>query len=252
MRTLLCTILALFSLSSVAQMRPALSPLGEKIQAAMQSDIRTAAEVGRDRNRRPIETLEFLGLEDDMTVVELMPGGGWYTKILGQVLRDDGKLYLGVGAGRAAGLADQHDVLDKVELLDVETPFKPTDNRAIFALDPFSLGVKNVDMVLTFRNMHNFNEAGRNAMNTAAFEALKSGGIYGVVDHTRRHMEPINSENFRRIDPVLVIKELLDIGFEFEGYSPLHFKPDDELRYEVGRKSVTGNTDRFTLKFRKP
>ncbi len=49
-----------------------------------------------------------------------------------------------------------------------------------------------------------------------------------------------------------MIKEALDAGFEFAGYSPLHFKPDDELRYEVGRKSVTGNTDRFTLKFRKP
>jgi len=251
MRTLLCTILALFSLAAVAQQRT-LSPLGESIQAAMQSDIRTAAEVARDRNRRPIETLEFLGLEDDMTVVELMPGGGWYTKILGQVLRDDGKLYLAVGAGRAGTLGEQYPVLDKVELLGVETPFIPTDSRAVFGLAPFSLGVKKVDMVLTFRNLHNFNEAGRNAMNKAAFDALKPGGIYGVVDHTRRHMEPLNTENFRRIDPVLVVKEMLDLGFEFEGYSPLHLKPDDELRYEVGRKSVTGNTDRFTFKFRKP
>jgi predicted methyltransferase len=92
MRTLLCTILVLFSLTAAAQQRAPLSPLGEKIQAAMQSDIRTEDEVARDRNRRPIETLEFLGLQDDMTVVELMPGGGWYTKILGQVLRGDGKL----------------------------------------------------------------------------------------------------------------------------------------------------------------
>ena len=252
MRTLLFTILVLFSLTAAAQQRAPLSPLGEKIQAAMQSDIRTEAEVARDRNRRPIQTLEFLGLEDDMTVVELMPGGGWYTKILGQVLRDDGKLYLAVGAGRAGALAEQHEVLDEVEVLDVDAEFKPTDVRAIFGLDPFSLGVSNVDMVLTFRNMHNFNDEGRKAMNDAAYQALEPGGIFGVVDHTRRHMEPLNSENFRRIDPVLVIKEALDAGFEFAGYSPMHFKPDDELRYEVGRKSVTGNTDRFTLKFRKP
>ena len=139
MRTLVGTILVLFSLTAVAQQRAPLSPLGEKIQAAMQSDIRTAAEVARDRNRRPLETLEFLGLEDDMTVVELMPGGGWYTKILGQVLRDDGKLYLAVGAGRAGALAEQHDVLDEVEVLDVDAEFKPTDVRAIFGLDPFSL-----------------------------------------------------------------------------------------------------------------
>ncbi len=252
MRTLLCTFLALFSLTAVAQQRAPLSPLGEKIQAAMQSDIRSAAEVARDRNRRPIETLEFLGLEDDMTVVELMPGGGWYTKILGQVLRDNGKLYLAVGADRAAALAEQYPILDKVELLAVDAEFQPTDNRGVFSLDPLSLGVRNVDMALTFRNLHNFDEAGRNNLNKAVFDALKPGGIYGVVDHTRRHMEPMNPENFRRIDPVLVIKELSDLGFTFEGYSPLHLRPDDELRFEVGRRSVTGNTDRFTFKFRKP
>ena len=174
MRILLTTILVVFSLTAAAQQRAQLSPLGEKIQSAMQSDIRTGAETARDRNRRPIETLEFLGLEDDMTVVELMPGGGWYTKLLGQVLRDDGKLYLAIGAGRAGALAEQHDVLDKVEVLDVDAPFKPTDVRAIFGLDPFSLGVDNVDMALTFRNMHNFNEEGRDAMNRAVFATLKT------------------------------------------------------------------------------
>jgi predicted methyltransferase len=83
-------------------------------------------------------------------------------------------------------------------------------------------------------------------------DVLKPGGFYGVVDHTKRHMEPETPENRRRIDPVLVIKEMLDIGFEFVDYSDLHYRPDDELEYEVGRRSVTGNTDRFTLLFRKP
>ena len=85
-----------------------------------------------------------------------------------------------------------------------------------------------------------------------AIEALKSGGVYGVVDHTRRHMEYDNHENRRRIDPVLVIKEVQEAGFEFVDYSDLHFRADDELRYEVGRRSVSGNTDRFTFLFRKP
>jgi len=83
-------------------------------------------------------------------------------------------------------------------------------------------------------------------------KALRSGGLYGVIDHTRRHMEPANFENRRRIDPVLVVKELVDLGFEFVGYSDLHYRADDELEYEVGRRSVSGNTDRFTLLFRKP
>jgi predicted methyltransferase len=112
--------------------------------------------------------------------------------------------------------------------------------------------VTDVDMVLTFRNYHNFDAEGRAAMNKAAFDALKSGGVYAVVDHTRRHMEADSSENRRRIDPVLAIHEIEAAGFEFADYSDLHFRLDDELRYEVGRKSVTGNTDRWTLKFVKP
>ena len=65
-------------------------------------------------------------------------------------------------------------------------------------------------------------------------------------------MEPANNENRRRLDLVLVIKELVDMGFEFVAYTDLHYRADDELEYEVGRRSVTGNTDRFTLLFRKP
>jgi predicted methyltransferase len=107
-------------------------------------------------------------------------------------------------------------------------------------------------MVLTFRNMHNFSELGRKNVNEAVFNALKSGGLYGVIDHTRRHNAPFYSESRRRVDPVQIIKEVQAVGFEFVDYSDLHYRPDDELRYEVGRKSVSGNTDRFTLLFRKP
>ena len=65
-------------------------------------------------------------------------------------------------------------------------------------------------------------------------------------------MQPFTAENRRRADPVVIIKEILDAGFEFVSYSDLHYRADDELRYEVGRKSVTGNTDRFTFLFKKP
>jgi predicted methyltransferase len=65
-------------------------------------------------------------------------------------------------------------------------------------------------------------------------------------------MEPMTNENRRRADVVQIMKEVLAAGFEFVDYSDIHYRPDDELRYEVGRKSVTGNTDRFTLLFRKP
>lgn len=121
-----------------------------------------------------------------------------------------------------------------------------------YELDNVDFDVENIDAVLTFRNYHNLSLATRTEVNEQALKALKPGGIYGIVDHTRRHMQQENDENFRRIDPVLVIKEVLAAGFEFVDYSSIHYKADDELRYEVGRKSVTGNSDRFTFLFKKP
>ena len=138
------------------------------------------------------------------------------------------------------------------------TVLETTDNvhrpegARYYKLEDFEFGVSNVDMVLTFRNVHNFDAESRALMHAQVFKSLKSGGLYGVVDHTRRHMEPETPENRRRIDPVLVVKEMLDQGFEFVGYSDLHYRADDELRFEVGRRTVTGNTDRFTFLFRKP
>ena len=73
-----------------------------------------------------------------------------------------------------------------------------------------------------------------------------------MVDHTRRHMEGDTPESRRRIDPVVAIHEIEAAGFEFADFSDMHYRADDELRYEVGRKTVTGNTDRWTLKFIKP
>lgn len=223
-----------------------------KIRAAMASDIRTEAEVARDRNRRPVETLQFFGLEDDMRVLELLPGGGWYTKILAPVLRENGKLYVAIGTNSVRNNLLTQPGFDRVEVLDIgvdmvgDGPFR-TSNIA-----EFDFGVDNIDMALTFRNMHSFTDAGRMNVNAAVFAALKPGGLFGVVDHSRRHMQPMTDENRRRTDVVQIIKEAQIAGFELVDYSDLHYRPDDELRYEVGRHTVTGNTDRYTLLFRKP
>lgn len=233
-----------------------LSPLAvadvkEKLEAAMAADIRSEAEVARDANRKPIETLTFFGLEEDMRVLELLPGGGWYTKLLAPVLEENGKLYVSIGTTNVQRLIDE-GVLRGVEVVEAEGEFKRSETSRRFYIDGLNIDVEDLDMVLTFRNLHNFTEQGRQDLNAAAFKALKSGGVYGVVDHTRRHMQPDYSEVWRRMDPVQMIKEIEAAGFEFVDYSDLHYRPDDTLEYEVGRRTVTGNTDRFTLLFRKP
>lgn len=221
------------------------------VKEAMKSELRTEAETDRDRNRRPVQTLEFFGLKHDMKVIELVPGGGWYTKLLAPVLKDDGELIVALGTGRVESMIKDNKALSQVQVGAEASNIYRKEGARFYSLENADLGVKKADMVLTFRNYHNFAEDGRQAMNDAAWEALKMGGIYGVVDHTRRHMEGDNDENRRRFDPVKAIKEIQAAGFELVDFSDLHYKADDELEYEVGRKSVTGNTDRWTLKFKK-
>ncbi len=226
------------------------SAVEAKIKAAMTAGDRPAGDKARDANRKPVETLEFFGLKDDMTIVELIPGGGWYTRILAPVVGENGKYYAAYGTGRIEDLLKQEGFRHGKILAPKSRVYRPEGER-FYVLENADLGVKNVDMVLTFRNYHNFDEEGRRAMNEAAHKALKKGGIYAVVDHTRRHMEPDSDENRRRLDPVLAIKEIQDAGFELVDFSTLHYRPVDRLDLEVGHESVTGQTDRWTLKFRK-
>ncbi len=226
--------------------------LEDKVNAALEADIRTEAEKDRDRNRKPLETLQFFGLQDDMRVLELIPGGGWYTKILAPVLAENGKLYVALGTRRVKDTLVGTPGFEELEVLELDSSFDRDGPFRTNNVDQVDFPVDDLDMVLTFRNMHNFTADARAKINAAVFDSLKSGGHYGVVDHTARHMEPMTAENRQRLDPVIAIQEVVQAGFEFVGFSDLHYKPDDELRYEVGRKSVTGNTDRFTLLFRKP
>ncbi|MEQ8783560.1 MAG: hypothetical protein RIE06_28180 [Roseibium album] len=225
--------------------------LKARLEAAMASDLRSAEEKARDANRKPFETLQFFGLEPDMRVLELVPGGGWYTKLLAPVLAEDGELFVAIGTTTVQGLVEQ-GVLPDVNVVEIEGEFVRPEGQRRFQFDDLNIPVKDIDLALTFRNLHNMTEEGRRGVNEEVFSALKSGGHYGVVDHTRRHMQDDYYENWRRMDPVQVIKEIEAVGFEFVDYSTLHYRPDDTLEYEVGRHSVTGNTDRFTLLFRKP
>lgn len=243
-------LLAAFSTQLVAA--DGFKPTADKIQKAMKDDIRSEKDVSRDANRRPLKTLEFFGLRDNMSIVELIPGGGWYTKLLAPVVAEKGQYYGALFTGRIKSNLKGKTGFENITILAEDSKIYKEEGAQFYTLEASTLGVKNVDMVLTFRNYHNFDDLGRAKMNELAFDALKSGGIYAVVDHTRRHMEENTRANNRRFDPVLAIKEIQAAGFEFVDFSDLHYREDDELEYEVGAKSVTGNTDRWTLKFRKP
>jgi len=228
------------------------TPFQQRVIAAMQSDIRTPEERARDVNRLPAEILEFFRMRENMSVIEILPAGGWFTKILAPVLADDGKLYVVHPDGfyanayrEIAGLPG----LEEVEEIGWGAaagagggPFGPSERW----------DVEPVDIAVTFRNYHNFSPADRAAVNRSTFDALKPGGYYGIVDHTRRHNEPQSRENGRRVDPVLVIKEVQDTGFELVDFSNLYYRPNDALALEVANPEVNDRTDRIALLFRKP
>ena len=236
-----------------AQFGPPPSAIQQRVLEAMQAQIRTAEERARDRERQPAQVLEFFRLREDMRVIEVLPFSGWYTKILGPVLSERGKLYVTHPSPTfySDAFTPVRDIAGLEDVEEIDWNGTPTQGGTpFFAPGPWD--VEPVDLVLTFRNYHNFTPDARMALNESAFGALAPGGLYGIVDHTRRHMEPDNPENGRRMDPVLVIKEVQEAGFRLVDFSGLLRRPDDELRYEVGRASVTGNSDRFALLFEKP
>jgi predicted methyltransferase len=243
-------LLAISPMLSAQQATP--TPFQQRVLAAMQGEIRSPEERARDVTRLPVEILSFFRMREDMRVIEILPAGGWFTKILGPVLKDKGKLYVTHPEGRYAeqyrGIAKLPG-LEKVEEVGWGAsgggsggPFGPSGRWA----------VEPVDLALTFRNYHNFSPADRATVNRSVFDALKPGGYYGIVDHTRRHNEPTTRDNGRRVDPVLVIKEVQEAGFVLVDFSNLYYRPNDALTLEVANPAVNDRTDRVALLFRKP
>lgn len=241
-------IIPLVSLCFITSQALAADPAATrmKIEQNLGGSIRTEAEVARDANRKPAEVLEFFGLEDDMKVLEISPATGYWSKFVGPTLCENGgELVVSVSVSDSF----KSDVMT---LPGLECVSAINDSVALGEIPEFEFETDNFDMVLTFWNLHNPNAEGRANMNEAIFDAMKSGGIYGVVDHTRRHGQPTSRAVGRRLDPVLIIKEMVDVGFEFVDFSDMHYHEEDDLMQEVGTPGIQGNTDRFVLKFRKP
>lgn len=249
----LLAVVAPLSLGPAVHAQPANPTLfQQRVIAALQGEIRTPEERARDVNRLPAEILAFFRMREDMRVIEILPAGGWFTKILAPVLRDEGKLYVAHPDGFYAdayrrianlpGLEEVEEIGWGATAASSGGPFGPSGRW----------DVEPVDLAVTFRNYHNFSPADRATVNRSVFDALKPGGYYGIVDHTRRHNEPANRANGRRVDPVLVIKEVQDAGFELVDFSNLYYRPNDALALEVANPEVNDRTDRIALLFRKP
>lgn len=230
----------------------ALTPFQERVRETLALPQRAPESRARDAEREPVKALGFCRMREDMRVVEFGPGAGWYTEILAPLLREKGELHI---AARPAALARLERFLAQESMARVrKVPLAMEYDaaRGRFVLERVDLGVTGVDLVISFREYHAFDPAGGRAFNKAVFDALKPGGLYCVKDHTRRHMEADGPENRRRVDPMRVVLEAQAGGLRLVAFADTFARADDELRYEVGRRSVSGNTDRFMLLFEKP
>jgi predicted methyltransferase len=244
-----------------------------KLRAVIGSGDRPADEVARDQYRHPRETLEFIGVRDDMTVVELWPGGGWYTAILAPLLAEKGRLAVtsmdpagppddhGAQMARqyAARLASKPNVFGKVE---VRILHPPTD----LTLGPDG----SADVVLTFRNVHNWVGAGiADKVFEAAFRVLRPGGIFGIEEHrAKADADPSKAGDTGYVPEAFVIDLAQKAGFRLEGRSEINANPKDTKDWPKGvwtlppvlrlgdqdraKYEAIGESDRMTLRFRKP
>ena len=225
--------------------------LQEKISAALQGKHRTEAELARDADRAPMAGLDFIGLKDDMTVIEFLPAAqAYYTKILGPVLVENGHLWTVDNSNTFSGWGEwtTEPEFEMTHQVAIDNNYSRAEGR--YVPGEINFGVSEADLFLHFREYHNFNEQDNMRINAKVFDTLKSGGEYVIVDHTRRHMKEETRMLGRREDPIDVVLQVQRAGFVLDRASDMFFEESDDLSQEVGQ--IPNMTDRFFLVFKKP
>jgi predicted methyltransferase len=258
-------------------------PVEARIEQAMLGDHRSEENRDRNRYRHPVGTLTFFGLEDGMTVMEIWPGGGWYTEILAPVLRYHGQFIV---AGYDVDVPDQPKYRYRLqESLLAKFAERPElyDQVAVVPFSPpasASLGeAESVDMVLTFRNTHGWVGEGLAEALFAEFaRVLKPGGVLGVVQHRADPgTDPAVTTEMGYVSEQAVIDLAARAGLYLEARSEVNANPADTKNHENGvwtlppslslcrdmedeaqsaacreKYQAIGESDRMALRFRKP
>lgn len=239
----------------------------DALKAAIAGEHRAESNRARDVYRHPYETLTFFGIKPNMTVVELVPSGGWYTEILAPYLREKGKL---IGAGQAIAPGNRYGEAFKKKLDSNPALYDKVVTSVFEPPARYDIAAPNsVDMVLTFRNLHNWVGNGDEAVKTTFKEihkVLKPGGVLGVVDHRLpASMKQDEKASSGYVHEAYVIKMAESAGFKLAGKSEVNANPKDTANHEKGvwtlppvlankdkdreKYMAIGESDRMTLKF---
>ena len=243
----------------------------KKLQDVVNGSQRTPEQKARDAYRHPVETLAFFGIQPNMTVVELWPFGGWYTSILAPYVKGTGKFYAAAMDPASTNPGDLKYNGQLKQMLDAHPDIYSEVQWSVLAPGKMQIAPDGTaDLVVTFRNIHNWTWQGmQKDVFDAAFRALKPGGILGVEEH--RNNDP-NFEPKERgkayVGEDWAVKLIESSGFKLVGRSDINHNPKDTKDYPKGvwtlppnyaegekdkaKYAAIGESDRFTLKFIKP
>jgi predicted methyltransferase len=222
------------------------------IAAAVSDPARPAADMVRDADRLPGEILAFAGVRAGSKIADLIPGGGYFTRIFSKAVGPRGHVYAYV-PDELTKLAKREPAVNAI----ARDPNYKNVTVILNTLPNFSAPEK-LDLVFTAQNYHDMHDkfmgpADLSAVNKAIFRSLKPGGVFLVIDHSAQPGSGLrDTETLHRIDSAVVKSEVTAAGFIFEGESRALRDPGDKRAVSVFDPSIRGKTDQFVYKFRKP
>jgi predicted methyltransferase len=241
---------AVFSTANVS----AASGIPKYISKAVADPARPEADRSADADRKPEETLAFAGVKPGDKVVDLLPGGGYFTRLFSAIVGPKGHVYAVPPPKRPNAPEGSPDPAARVQAIAADPHY---GNVSVIAT-PFTemKFPEPVDLVWTSRNYHDFHNVPNldvGAIDKAVFNALKPGGVFIVLDHAAEKGSGFrDTSTLHRVDPEAVKQEVTAAGFKFEGQSEVLRNANDPHTEKVFEASVKGKTDQFILKFRKP
>ena len=224
------------------------------ITAAVADPARPAADTQRDADRKPAAMLEFAGVKPGMTVADLIPGSGYFTRLFSAAVGPSGKVYAVSTSKAPDAPADAPDRSAAVRAIAADAHYA---NVTVVPLGPkeFALATP-ADVVWTSQNyhdVHNIKDVDVAGFDKAVFAALKPGGVFIVLDHSAEAGSGFrDTGTLHRIDEEAVKKEVESAGFKLAGESDVLRNKDDPRTAKVFDPAIRGRTDQFILKFVKP
>jgi predicted methyltransferase len=240
------------TLASAGSDKPPVIP--KAIAAAVADPARPQADRDRDADRKPAECIAFAGLKPGQRIADLLPGGGYFTRIFSVVVGPKGEVLAVATPKRPDAPPDRPEPSAAVRAIAADPHYKNV-NVSVEKVAELKLPEK-LDMVWTSQNyhdVHNVKDIDVGAFNKAVFDSLKPGGIYIVIDHAAEKGAGFTvTSTLHRSDPDAVKTEVMAAGFEFAGSSDVIANSADDHKTAVFEQGLHDKTDRYLLKFRKP